>query len=87
MTEHKSVFLDLEFDFEGNLAGVPHTWYLSGQSIGPHYNNFHGEIYYYFFKQELYLVKENYEIFSTEVSAREKQGQNNNGSHLNGRPF
>ncbi len=27
-------------------------------------------------KQELYFVKENYEIFSTEVSAREKQGQN-----------
>ncbi len=25
-------------------------------------------------KQELYFVKENYEIFSTEVSAREKQG-------------
>ncbi len=28
-------------------------------------------------KQELYFVKENYEIFSTEVSAMEKQGQNN----------
>ncbi len=30
-------------------------------------------------KQELYFVKENYEIFSTELSAREKQGQNNGG--------
>ncbi len=30
-------------------------------------------------KQELYVVKENYEIFSTEISAREKQGQNNGG--------
>ncbi len=32
-------------------------------------------------KQELYFVKENYEIFSTEVSAREKQGQNSGGPH------
>ncbi len=32
-------------------------------------------------KQELFFVKENYEIFSTEVSAREKQGQNNGGPH------
>ncbi len=30
-------------------------------------------------KQELCFVKENYEIFSTEVSAREKQGQNSGG--------
>ncbi len=34
-----------------------------------------------FFKQELYFVKENYEMFSTEVSAREKQGQNSGGPH------
>ncbi len=32
-------------------------------------------------KQELYFVKENYEIFSTEVSAREKQGQKCGGPH------
>ncbi len=32
-------------------------------------------------KQELFFVKENYEIFSTEVSAREKQGQNGGGPH------
>ncbi len=32
-------------------------------------------------KEELYFIKENYEIFSTEVSAREKQGQNNSGPH------
>ncbi len=32
-------------------------------------------------KQELYFVKENYEIFSTEVSAREKQGQNSGWPH------
>ncbi len=37
-------------------------------------------------KQELYLVKENYEIFSTEVSVKEKQGQNSGEPHqgLNG---
>ncbi len=32
-------------------------------------------------KQELYFVKENYAIVSTEVSAREKQGQNSGGLH------
>ncbi len=32
-------------------------------------------------KQELYFVKGNYEIFSTEVSAMEKQGQNSCGPH------
>ncbi len=32
-------------------------------------------------KQERYFVEENYELFSTEVSAREKQGQNNGGPH------
>ncbi len=32
-------------------------------------------------KQELYFVKENYEIFSTEISAREKQGQKSGGPH------
>ncbi len=32
-------------------------------------------------KQELYFAKENYEIFSTEVSAREKQEQNKDGPH------
>ncbi len=32
-------------------------------------------------KQELYFVKENYEVFSTEVSAREKLGQNSGGPH------
>ncbi len=32
-------------------------------------------------KQELYFAKENYEIFSTEVSAREKQEQNKGGPH------
>ncbi len=32
-------------------------------------------------KQELYFVKENYEIFSTDVSAREKQEQNSGGPH------
>ncbi len=32
-------------------------------------------------KQELYFVKGNYEIFSTEVSAKEKQGQNSGGPH------
>ncbi len=32
-------------------------------------------------KQELYFVKENYEIFSTEVSAGEKQGQNSGEPH------
>ncbi len=32
-------------------------------------------------KQELYFVEGNYEIFSTEVSAREKQGQNSGGPH------
>ncbi len=32
-------------------------------------------------KHELYFVKENYEIFSTEVSAREKHGQNSGGPH------
>ncbi len=32
-------------------------------------------------KQELYFVKQNYEIFSTEVSAREKQEQNKGGPH------
>ncbi len=35
----------------------------------------------YVSKQELYFVKENYEIFSTEVSAREKQGQNSGEPH------
>ncbi len=32
-------------------------------------------------KQELYFLKDNYEIFSTEVSAREKQGQNSREPH------
>ncbi len=32
-------------------------------------------------KQELYFVKENYEILSTEASAREKQEQNSGGPH------
>ncbi len=32
-------------------------------------------------KQELYVVKENYEIFSTRVPAREKQGQSSGGPH------
>ncbi len=32
-------------------------------------------------KQELYFVKENYEFFSPEVSAREKQGHNSGGPH------
>ncbi len=32
-------------------------------------------------KQELYFVKENFEIFSTEVYAREKQGQNSGEPH------
>ncbi len=32
-------------------------------------------------KQELYFVKDNYEIFGTEVSAREKQGQNDGEPH------
>ncbi len=32
-------------------------------------------------KQELYFVKENYKIFSAEVSAWEKQGQNSGGPH------
>ncbi len=32
-------------------------------------------------KQELYFVKENHEIFSTEVSAREKQEKNSGGPH------
>ncbi len=32
-------------------------------------------------KQELYFVKGNYEFFSTEVSAREKHGQNSGGPH------
>ncbi len=32
-------------------------------------------------KQELYFVKDNYEIFSTEVFAREKQGQDSGGPH------
>ncbi len=32
-------------------------------------------------KQELYFVKEHYEIFSAEVSAREKQGHNSGGPH------
>ncbi len=32
-------------------------------------------IRFFLSKQELYFVRENYEIFSTEVSAREKQGQ------------
>ncbi len=31
-------------------------------------------------KRELYFVK-NYEMFSTKVSAREKQGQNSGGPH------
>ncbi len=35
----------------------------------------------YVSKQELYFVKEHYEIFSTEASAKEKQGQNNSGPH------
>ncbi len=35
----------------------------------------------FFSKQELYFLKDNYEIFSTEVSAREKQGQNSGGPH------
>ncbi len=38
-------------------------------------------MYVFFCKQELYFVKENYEIFSTEVSAREKQEQNSGGPH------
>ncbi len=33
-----------------------------------------------------FLVKENYKIFSTEISAREKRRQNNSGSSV-GRPF
>ncbi len=32
-------------------------------------------------KQELYFVKQNYEIFSTEISAREKLRQKNVGPH------
>ncbi len=32
-------------------------------------------------EQELYFAKENCEIFSTEVSAREKQEQNKGGPH------
>ncbi len=32
-------------------------------------------------KQELYFAKRNYEIFSTEISAREKLRQNNAGPH------
>ncbi len=32
-------------------------------------------------KQEIYFVKENYEMFSTEVSARGKQEQNSGGPH------
>ncbi len=32
-------------------------------------------------KQDLYFVNESYEIFGTEVSAREKQGQNSGGPH------
>ncbi len=32
-------------------------------------------------KHELYFLKDNYEVFSTEVSAREKQGQNSSGPH------
>ncbi len=39
------------------------------------------EGFFFLSKQELYFVKENYEIFSTEVSAKEKQGQNNGGPH------
>ncbi len=37
--------------------------------------------YFFLSKQELYFVKENYEIFSTEVSAKEQQGQNSGEPH------
>ncbi len=42
---------------------------------------FSNRVLYQVSKQELYFVKENYKIFSTEVSAREKQGQNDGGPH------
>ncbi len=40
--------------------------------------------FYHFFKlskQELYFVKENYEIFSAEITARETLRQNTSGPH------
>ncbi len=50
---------------------------ISIRSAKTHFIDFGGQVS----KQELYFVKENYEIFSTEVSAREKQGQNSDGPH------
>ncbi len=57
-------------------GGIFHEGVLLGEKeeINPQFNK-------YVSKQELYFVNENYEMFSTEVSAREKQGQNNGGPH------
>ncbi len=41
----------------------------------------HGKSWDFFLKQELYFVKEKYEIFSTEITTRETLRQNNSGPH------
>ncbi len=48
--------------------------------IGYYMQNFR-KIQKYVSKQKLYFVKENYEIFSTQVFAKEKQGQNSGEPH------